>query len=155
MILRSIYISHQFTFQTLGEDYVGGAKIEVRRDVEASAFAAETSESFIKGFAPRRDVCRASSSFDEPLASPLGAGLESGHAPPVLPMLPNGAPRSGPESIRNTIPTRSISDNISEGIGRIRNQFQQRVRSPRGNIGSGSTPLEFAKEEEDSRGMTC
>lgn len=130
---------------------VGGAKIEVRREVEASAFAAETSESFIEGFAPRRDVRRASSSFDEPLASALGAGIESGRAPPVLPMLPNGAPRSGPTSIRNAIPIRSISDNMSEGIGRIRNQFQQRVRSPRGDLGSGATPLEFAEEDEESQ----
>ncbi|KAF4600268.1 hypothetical protein EYR38_004892 [Pleurotus pulmonarius] len=162
MIPRSIYLSHQFTFQTLGEDYhalirryrfdVGGAKIEVRREVEASAFAAETSESFVEGFTPRRDVRRPSSSFDEPLASALGAGIESGRAPPVLPMLPNGAPRSGPKSIRNAIPIRSISDNMSEGIGRIRTQFQQRVRSPRGgDIGSGSTPLEFAEEDEEGQ----
>lgn len=162
IIPRSIYLSHQFTFQSLGEDYhalirryrfdVGGAKIEVRREVEAIAFAAETSESFVEGFAPRRDVRRASSSFDEPLASALGAGIESGRAPPVLPMLPNGAPRSGPKSIRNAIPIRSISDNMSEGIGRIRTQFQQRVRSPRGgDIGSGATPLEFAEEDEESQ----
>lgn len=72
IIPRPIYLSHQFTFQTLGEDYhalirryrfdVSGAKIEVSREVETSAFAAETSESFIEVFAPRRHVRRPSSS---------------------------------------------------------------------------------------------
>ncbi|KAJ7890722.1 hypothetical protein B0H13DRAFT_2340902 [Mycena leptocephala] len=57
---RFIYFSHQFTSHTLGEDYrtliwryqfaIGGTKIDVRREVEVSAFAAG-GEAFVEGFA--------------------------------------------------------------------------------------------------------
>lgn len=181
---RPIYLSHQFAFHTLGEDYhalirryqfdigIGarGHKIEVRREVQASAYPAGGGESFVEGFSAPRDM-RArnrtlSSSFDEPLASALAAGLEYPHAPSVLPMLPNGTPQA--QGFRRAIPIRGLGlgDGVSEGLGRIRREMQMQirgagvhVRSPRpdssGGMGMGmgaSVPLEFDEEDEDFLG---
>ncbi|KAJ6528024.1 hypothetical protein B0H19DRAFT_880062, partial [Mycena capillaripes] len=88
---RAIYLSHQFAFYTLGEDYhalirryqfaIGGVKIDVRREVEVSAFAlgpgtGAGGEAFVEDYgssSPRaiRRRSHVSSSFDEPLASAL------------------------------------------------------------------------------------
>ncbi|KAI9433353.1 hypothetical protein H4582DRAFT_1004728 [Lactarius indigo] len=68
---QSLYLSHQFSFHALGDDYHGrlrrfqldalGPKIEVRKEVEISAYSAGAGEAFIHG---SHDTGRASSSFD-------------------------------------------------------------------------------------------
>ena len=163
---RSIYLSHQFSFHALDEDYhalirrfhldIGGSKIEVRREVEVSAYSAGTGESFMEGFSAPLHVRRPSSSFDEPLASALSAGLDYSHpSRAVIPMLPNGIPGSRPRSFRSSVPIRNMAtglgDGVSEGLGRIRREMHK-VRSPR--LGprydvSGSVALEFDEEDED------
>ncbi|KAF5335569.1 hypothetical protein D9611_012185 [Ephemerocybe angulata] len=81
---RSIYLTHQVSFHTLGEDYhalvrkyrldVDGDKIEVRKEVPIQAFttvttsashpsivgASGSSESFVEGFSPTRASARGS-----------------------------------------------------------------------------------------------
>ncbi|KAK2465840.1 hypothetical protein APHAL10511_001481 [Amanita phalloides] len=165
---RSIYLSHQFTFYTLGEDYhalirrsqldIAGQKVEVRKEVEVSAFpSSHASESFIEGFAHTRDSRRFSASFDEPLANALAGGLEYMVAPPMLPMYPNGAPGSRPRTLRNSIPIRPIGDGMSEGLSRLRREINK-VRSPHLLPRTGDSPspglvsLEFDEEDEDFLG---
>jgi hypothetical protein len=104
LLPRSIYLSHQFSFHTLGEDYhalirryqldISGHKIDVRKEVPVSAYSAGSGESFVEGFSSPRYVRNRtlSLSFDEPLASALAGGLDYHHSPGVLPMLPNGMP---------------------------------------------------------------
>jgi hypothetical protein len=128
----------------------------VRKEVEVSAYSAGTGESFVEGFSAPLHVRRASSSFDEPLASALSAGLDYSHpSRAIIPMLPNGIPGSRPRSFRNPVPIRNMAtglgDGVSEGLGRIRREMHK-VRSPR--LGprsdvSGSVPLEFDEEDED------
>jgi hypothetical protein len=55
---------------------IGGCKTEVRKVVEVRAYSAGTGESFVEGFSAPLRVRRASSSFGEPLASALSAGLD-------------------------------------------------------------------------------
>jgi len=164
---RSIYLSHQFSFHSLGEDYhalirryqldISGQKIDVRKEVQISAYPAGSGESFVEGFSHPRDVRNRtlSSSFDEPLASAISGGLDYHHSSGVLPMLPNGMP--GTQSFRTSIPIRTMTglgDGVSEGLGRIRREFN-RVRSPRlrphypDSSMSASVPLEFDEEDED------
>lgn len=141
---RSIYLSHQFSLHALGVDYhalirrfhldIGGCKIEVRKEVKVSAYAAGTGESFVEGFSAPQHVRRASSSFDELLASALSAGLDYSHpSQAVIPMLLNGTPGSRPKSFRNSVPIRnmaaSLGDGISEGLGHIRREMHK-ARSP-------------------------
>lgn len=163
---RSIYLSHQFSFHTLGEDYhalirshqfdIGGSKLEVRKEVEVSAYSAGIGESFVEGFSAPRDTRRQSNSFDEPIASALAAGLDYSHPPAILPMLPNGMPGSMPKSFRNSIPIRTMagfSDGMNEGLGRIRREIHK-ARSPplisrTDSSMSGPVPLEFDEEDED------
>jgi len=163
LVPRSIYLSHQFLFHTLGEDYhalirgyqleVVGNHIEVRKQVQVSAHPAGEGESFVEGFSPPRDVRHrtVSSSFDEPLASALGADLDQPHSPTVLPMYPNGPATRGPP-LRNSIPIRAVAGIGDNVTGRIRREFQ-RVRSPRlkpkVDDGVTSVPLEFDEEDED------
>ncbi|KAF8065405.1 hypothetical protein FPV67DRAFT_1451169 [Lyophyllum atratum] len=165
---RPVYLSHQFSFHTLGEDYhalirryqfdIGGVKIDVRREVQVSAYSAGSGESFVEGFAAPRDIRHRtlSSSFDEPLASALTNELDHPHTSGVLPMLPNGTPTSRPQSFRNAIPIRTIGDGMSESLGRIRREINK-VRSPRlkprpDSSMSASVPLEFDEEDEDFLG---
>ncbi|KAJ6522464.1 hypothetical protein B0H19DRAFT_656027 [Mycena capillaripes] len=175
---RAIYLSHQFAFYTLGEDYhalirryqfaIGGAKIDVRREVEVSAFAlgpgtGAGGEAFVEGYgssSPRaiRRRSHVSSSFDEPLASALaGAHYRDARPPPVLPMLPNGSPAS----FRSSMPVRAVAglgDGVAEGLGRLRREMRhqrkkQLARSPPARKGGddveASVPLEFDEEDED------
>ncbi|KAJ7066843.1 hypothetical protein B0H15DRAFT_872223 [Mycena belliarum] len=171
---RCIYLSHQFSFHTLGEDYhalirryqfaVGGAKIDVRREVEVSAFAqGPGGEAFVEGYSyassPReiRRRSRNSASFDEPLASALAGDAHYARPPPVLPMLPNGSPAS----FRSSMPVRAVAglgDGVAEGLGRLRREMraqrqrQLAARSPRvkgGDDVEASVPLEFDEEDED------
>jgi len=166
---RSIYLSHQFSFHTLGEDYhalirryqfdIGVSEVEVRREVQVSAYAAGVGESFIEGFSAPRDVRRVPSSFDEPLASALSGGLDYSPTKAILPMLPNGMPGSTPMSFRNSIPIRKmagLSDGMTEGIGRIRREIHK-ARSPASlsrpiDDIARSVPLEFDEEDEDFLG---
>ena len=159
LLPRSIYLSHQFSFHTLGEDYhalirryqldVSGAKIDVRREVQVSAYPAGSSESFVEGFSDIRSRTL-SSSIDEPLASALAGGLEYRRSPGILPMLPNGTP-GAPSSFRASIPIRTMAglgDGVSEGLGRLRREIH-RVRSPRRRA---PEPLAFDEEDEDFAG---
>ncbi|KAJ8481384.1 hypothetical protein ONZ51_g6042 [Trametes cubensis] len=162
---RLIYLSHQFAFHVLGEDYhalirsahldVPSTKIEVRKPVEVSAFATGDSEAFVQGLSSSHvhGIGGVPSSFDEPLASALSAPLHPlNPSPPVLPMLPNGVPGSSSASrsfIKHAIPIRhvaaGISDGMSEGLGRIRRELgrsraaQSQSQSPR--LNSGSDPV--------------
>ncbi|KAI0766225.1 hypothetical protein BD413DRAFT_494502 [Trametes elegans] len=151
---RLIYLSHQFSFHLLGEDYhalirsshldVPSTKIEVRRPVEVSAFATGDSDAFVhSSLSSPHDLGGGGigggvpSSFDEPLASALAAPLHPLHpSPPVLPMLPNGTPGSASKSFINAIPIRhvaaGIQDGMSGGLGRIRRELGK-ARSPRPN----------------------
>ncbi|KAH0589923.1 hypothetical protein H2248_000113 [Termitomyces sp. 'cryptogamus'] len=176
---RSIYLSHQFSFHTLGEDYhalirryqldIGGFRIDVRREVQVSAYSVNTGESFVEGYTRTLSP----TSFNEPLASALANGLEHSRVMGVLPMFPNGTPGSRTRtrsqsqslSLRNAIPirtttaTRTIGDGMSGSLGRLRREIGK-VRSPglRPSTGGGSgggggmsesVPLEFDEEDED------
>uniref|UniRef100_A0A0W0GCZ6 BCAS3 WD40 domain-containing protein n=1 Tax=Moniliophthora roreri TaxID=221103 RepID=A0A0W0GCZ6_MONRR len=160
---RSIYLTHQFSFHALGEDYhalirryqfdIPGTKIEVRKGVEVSAYptGAGTGESFVEGGGAFH---RRPSSFDEPLASALAGEVD--YTPPqtILPMLPNGHPGSKPRSFKNSIPIRSLGDGMTESLGRFKREINK-VRSPRmvpssdTTTASTSVPLEFDEEDED------
>jgi hypothetical protein len=153
----------------MGEDYhalirsyrldVPATKIEVRKEVEISAYSTGMGESFVHGGASPVDIRQVSSSFDGPLASAMSASIGdyAKPSPPLLPMLPNGTHVS---RFRNPIPIRTvtagISDGVSEGIGRLKREIGK-VRSPRLNPrveqGSGQqptwAPLEFDEEDED------
>ncbi|EGN92340.1 hypothetical protein SERLA73DRAFT_117519, partial [Serpula lacrymans var. lacrymans S7.3] len=126
---RSVYLTHQFSFHTLGEDYhalirqyhldISGSPISVRRAVEISAYTGGSggvggvleSESFIEGFASsaRHHSLITPSSFDEPLASALSDGLEHPSRAPPIPMLPNGTLGSNPRSFKGSIPIRNMA----------------------------------------------
>lgn len=167
MLPRSLYLSHQFSFHTLGEDYhalirryqfdISGTKIEVRKVVEISAYTSGGGESaFVEGFSSPRDIRRVSSSFDEPIASAISGSFDSSNLPTILPMYPNGVPGSKPKSFRSSIPIRTmtgIGDGMSEGLGRIRREMHK-ARSPQlvpraDSSLAGAVPLEFDEEDED------
>src|SRR6266567_7306904 len=81
---------------------------------------------FIEGFSSPREMRRTLSSFDEPIASAISGSLDSSNLPVILPMYPNGVPRSNPRSFRNSIPIRTmagIGDGMTEGFGRLRRDF--------------------------------
>ena len=164
---RSLYLSHQFSFHTLGEDYhallrryqldITGTKIEVRRTIEISPYTSGGDNAeFVEGFSSPRDVRRISSSFDEPIASAISGSLDNSNLPIILPMYPNGIPGSNPRSFRSSIPIRTmagIGDGVSEGLGRLRRDFHK-ARSPQlvarsDSSLSGPVPLEFDEEDED------
>ena len=168
LVPRLIYLAHQFSFYTLGEDYhalirrhqldITGTKIEVRKEVEISAYSAGTGESFVEGFSPR-DIGQVASSFDEPIASAISADMSYPRSSrSIIPMLPNGTTgHSKPRSFKNPIPIRAMTSNIAEGVGegfgRIRREMS-RVRSPQlisrpeGGL-STSVPLEFDEQDEE------
>jgi hypothetical protein len=175
LLPRSIYLSHQFTFYTLGEDYhalirrfrldVAGSKITVRREVEISAYPeAGADDDAFAGTSPRdiamarrlSNTSGAAASFDEPLASALTGGLagpgQGGVR--VLPMLPNGARGARGVPIRGV--AASLGGGAREGFGRLRRGVD-RLRSPHhgpttapsaSEHGAG-VPLEFDEEDED------
>ena len=121
LLPRSIYLSHQFLFHTLGEDYhalirrhrlaISGAKIDVRKEVEASAFTGSSAAHFVEDmtFPPDHPHARSHShsgshphsyghvapSFDELLANAMSAemayDLSAGGGRVTIPILPNGA----------------------------------------------------------------
>ncbi|KAJ6565317.1 hypothetical protein DFH09DRAFT_824947, partial [Mycena vulgaris] len=178
LLQRAIYLSQEFAFYTLGEDNhalirryqfaIGGAKIDVRREGEVSAFALGPGtdaggEAFVEGYgssSPRtiRRRSHVSSSFDEPLASALaGAHYRDARPPSVLPMLPNDSPTS----FRSSMLVRAVArlgDGVAEGLGWLRREMRhqrqkQLARSPPARKGGddveASVPLEFDEEDED------
>ena len=162
---RSIYLSRQFPFYTLSKNYhalirrfhidIGGCKIEVRRNVEVSAYSASTGELSMEGFLSPLHVRRGSSFFDKPLASALSVGLD--YLQPsraIVPMMPNGIPGSKPKSFRNPIPIHNMAtgfcNSVGEGFERIRREMHN-VRPPQ--LGPrpdmpGSVSLEFDEDED-------
>ncbi|KLO09334.1 hypothetical protein SCHPADRAFT_907840 [Schizopora paradoxa] len=159
----SVYLSHQFSFFAFGEDYhallrrlffdVPVNKIEVRREVEASAYSSGQGELFVAGSSPQ-EIRNAHAAFDAPLASAMSASLDySGQSPPVIPMLPNGG---RPGSFKASIPIRSVAAGLTEGVnggfGRLRREIKK-VRSPRlrpqaEDRTPGPVPLEFDEDDE-------
>lgn len=176
---RSIYLSHQFSFYTLGEDYQGairlyrlsliGSKIDVRKDIPIQAFASSLSshvpeggEGFIEEFnsptSPRGTRGIPSSSFDEPLASALGHEMDglraSGVTEVELPMYPNGVAgkRGLLSSSINAIPVRAIGDGVSEGVDRIKRTIRRRNRKmdgPGGGPSGIAEEMAFEFDEEE------
>ncbi|PCH41803.1 hypothetical protein WOLCODRAFT_132119 [Wolfiporia cocos MD-104 SS10] len=165
---RTLYLTHQFSFHSLGEDYhalirsyhfdIPTTKLEVRRAIEVSAYPTGFGESFVQGIPTTRDVGRVSSSFDEPLASALSADIQyMNPSPPVLPMYPNGAPGANARSLRNAIPIRTVaaglSDSMHENLGRLRRRVgkaRSRRAARRADDGTSSpVPLEFDDDEDD------
>ena len=159
----TIYLSHQFTFFALREDYhalirrlhfdIPTMKIEVRREVEASPYALGHGESFVQP----EEIDHQGRSFDESLASAMSGGLYyTSTTPPVIPMYPNGVPKMRTGSFKTPIPIRSVaaglSEGVQEGFGRLRREISK-VRSPQllpkseGHT-PGSVPLEFNEEDE-------
>lgn len=160
---RSIYLSHQFAFHALGEDYhalvrrhnfeVPSTRIAVRTEVEVSAFPSGFDATFMLDSRAGR---RASSSFDEPLASALAGDIaQLSPSLPVLPMFPNGAPGASSRSLKNAIPIRHVaaglSDSMSGSLTRLRREMG-RVRSPQLAARPDAdlpVPLEFDEEDDD------
>ncbi|EIN05352.1 hypothetical protein PUNSTDRAFT_127829 [Punctularia strigosozonata HHB-11173 SS5] len=168
---RAIYLSHQFSFFALGEDYhalvrryqldVPVTKVSVRRDVQIVGGSGGGGGGFDQtAFAQdfHGGPSSSSSGFDEPLASAMSAGLDydSRSSPPVLPMYPNGLGGGGSSLPKGYgVPIRSmaagLSDGMSEGLGRLRREMG-RVRSPRMVPVQGSegpVPLEFDEVDEE------
>ena len=165
---RLIYLSHQFSFHALGEDYhallrgahldVPASKIEVHKPIEVPAFSMGGGDTFVQSIPSHHhhhDIGRASSSFDEPLASALAAPVHPlNPSPPVLPMLSNGTPGSASKSLMHAIPIRQVAagiqDGMTEGLGRMRRELGK-ARSPRlvPVRWDDSVPLEFGEEDED------
>lgn len=156
---RPIYLYHQFSFHTLGDDYHAlirryhfdfhGTRIEVRKEVQISAYTAGgNGESFIDDSQAGLHHLGRSSSFDEPLSSAISSNLSHlmASSPPVIPMFPNGG--VGSNSFRNSLPVNRMaagfSEGVSEGLGRLRREIGK-VRSPRMSASGGARP--------DSRGL--
>lgn len=145
---RTIYLSHQFSFYALSDDYhalirryhfdLHANRIEVRKEVQASAYsAADDSDGFLDnspGSHGRHHRLGVSSSFDEPLSSAITSDLSAlmASSPPVIPMYPNG--RVGSGQFRAPLPVNrmaaGLSEGMSEGLGRLRREIGK-VRSPR------------------------
>ncbi|TXT05902.1 hypothetical protein VHUM_03663 [Vanrija humicola] len=93
-------------------------------------------------------------SFGEPLNSALHSVLESRPAP-QLPQLPNGSsPSKG--SLWNSIPIRSVTANIGDGVERVRREYaraqhaRQRRRAPPGSSLSFEDDTVFATATDDA-----
>lgn len=167
LLPRSIYLSHQFSFHALGEDYhalvrrfqfdVPATLIEVRKEVEVSAYPSGHGESFLQDRSVPRDIRGGPpASFDEPLASAMSGGMEYTHASPPLPMFPNGAPGSHKSgSYRSPIPIRDMAVGLTEGVAASLGQIRRgvgKVRSPplapRDEPGL-DVSIEFEEDDED------
>lgn len=158
IVPRTIYLSHQFAFFALNDDYHGllrrhrfnlaGKVISVRRAVSVSAHTASAGDAAFLV----QEHAGTPASFDESLSSAIASSLEYPASPPVIPMYPNGAPGTS-GSFKNSIPIHRVTDGVSDSIGRLRSQIG-RVRSPRalpsrGEQSGASVPLEFDEEDED------
>jgi len=151
IVPRSVYLSHQFFFYTLGEDYhalirrhqlaVTGDRVEVRREVEPSTYASGAGASsgtgagrgidevFVAGAHGGSDPNRVASSLDEPLASAMTSGLDAPPDAPNIPMFPNGG-AGRPRSFGAGLPIRSLKEGVGGGLGKLRREMY-RVRSPK------------------------
>ncbi|KAG6334341.1 hypothetical protein ID866_4753 [Astraeus odoratus] len=151
IVPRSMYLSHQFLFYTLGEDYhalirrhhlgITGDRITVRREVEPNAQMGITSpnestglgrgndELFVTGTPGGPDPHRTASSLDEPLANAMTSGLDAPAVVPRIPMFPNGTP-GRPRSFGSALPIKSLKEGVGEGLGKLRREIY-RVRSPK------------------------
>ncbi|KAF8903655.1 hypothetical protein CPB84DRAFT_1773819 [Gymnopilus junonius] len=173
---RSLYLSHQFSFHTLGEDYhalirryqfdINGDKIEVRKEVEVvSAFSPSSAgagvglpgggaDAFMQDFDAQphhRHARRISSSFDEPIASAISGSLQvdSANLPLILPMYPNGVPGSatGPAfAFPHKVLRNAIP--IGKGIGRNVNVVGEGI----GRIVSAGVGRRGRERERDREG---
>ncbi|KAI6096747.1 hypothetical protein F5141DRAFT_1011714 [Pisolithus sp. B1] len=155
IVPRSVYLSHQFLFYTLGEDYhalirrlrfgIKGDRVVVRREVEPSIVASGTAlnmgkatvrganELFVTGTHGGLDH-RAASSFDEPLANAIASGLDGPSGVLSIPMFPNGtAGRPRPFGAA-ALPIKSLKEGVGEGLDRLRREMH-RVRSPKEHDG--------------------
>jgi len=113
VLLRSLYLSHQFSFHTLGDDYhallgryqldITGAKIEVRSMIEISPYTSGgVNAVFLEGFSSAPDLRGGvSSSFDEPIASAISGSLDSSNLPIILSMYPMVGAKSKGKGSRN------------------------------------------------------
>ncbi|KAJ6574111.1 hypothetical protein B0H19DRAFT_1063111 [Mycena capillaripes] len=137
---RAIYLSHQFAFYTLGEDYhalirryqfaIGGAKIDVRREVEGDVRGGP------RLFLPARDP-----------------------APQPRVVIFRRAIGKCPGCSMPVRAVAGLGDGVAEGLGRLRREMRhqrqkQLARSPPARKGGddveASVPLEFDEEDEDS-----
>ncbi|KZV62983.1 hypothetical protein PENSPDRAFT_229084 [Peniophora sp. CONT] len=158
IVPRTIYLSHQFTFFALNDDYHGplrrhrfnlaGKVVSVRRAVSVSAHPTSAGDAAFLA----HEHGGTPASFDESLSSAIASSLEYPASPPVIPMYPNGAPGTS-GSFKNSLPIHRMTDGMSDGIGRLRSQIG-RVRSPRvvaarGEQLGASVSLEFDEEDED------
>lgn len=175
LLPRSVYLSHQFSFHALGEDYhallrrfsfdLPATKIDVRREVAISAYPSGGTETFLQSGSAPRDIRGGGSggnaSFEEPLSSALAADLDyPGTSSAVLPMFPNGTPSSHRASAYAPIRhmAAGLGEGVTEGIGRLRRGVG-RTRSARSGAndntlrgessGSPAVPLEFEDDDED------
>ena len=159
MLPGSIYLSHQFSFYSLEDEWYAPlqrsqfdlpcSKIEVRKEVEISPFPFEDKK-YKSGHSEllNQGSLKPGSAFDEPLASAIHARLEpapSRHS--VLPSYPNGL-HSGPIGWRDAaVPLRhaaaGISDGVGEGLGRLRREMKKVAKSPRRGDNLGSSSLSF------------
>ncbi|KZS98299.1 hypothetical protein SISNIDRAFT_481055 [Sistotremastrum niveocremeum HHB9708] len=174
----SVYLSHQFTFHALTEDYhallrnahfnVPTSVVTVRKEVQISAYTSGSSDEFLQSMdmgtnsagAKRR---RHRNSVDEPIAKAISDDLDyMNPASPAYPMLPNG-PSNSHRHLLDAIPLRrsaqlavGITEGVGEGLGRLRREIGK-VRSPRlaartddqlHAMGVSSIPLEFDEQEE-------
>ncbi|KAI6035853.1 hypothetical protein EDC04DRAFT_2703228 [Pisolithus marmoratus] len=174
IVPRSVYLSHQFLFHTLGEDYhalirqlhlgTKGDKVVVRREVEPSYVGSGTAsnikgtvrganEPFVAGIHGGLDH-RVASSFDEPLANAIASGLDGPSGVRSIPMFPNGTagrPRSFGAA---ALPIKSLKEGVGEGLGRLRREIH-RVRSPKEHDGRHlGVDLEGASEGSGISGVT-
>lgn len=174
VLQKPIYLSHQFSFYTLGEDYQGairlyrlapaGSKIDVRRDIPIQAFStslpshAEGGDGFLEEFnspTSPRGIRGVAPSFDEPLASALTHEMEGVGATGVteveLPMYPNGVPgkRGLLSSSISAIPVRGIGDGVSGGFDRFRKTIRKhRKKTGRDDGIVEEMAFEFDEEED-------
>ncbi|KAF9517475.1 hypothetical protein BS47DRAFT_500214 [Hydnum rufescens UP504] len=168
MLPDSVYLSHQFSFYSLADDWqalllrsvfeLPCAKIEVRKEVEISPFPSSTAtsnrrnkgtaESFVQGNA------NMGSPFDEPLASAIQARLDPPPSEPgVIPSYPNGL-HVGPNSWRDpTLPLRhaavGISDGVGEGLKQLRRELVKVAKSPNKNS-TVRAPTALTFDEHDA-----
>lgn len=150
MLPGPIYLSHQFSFFSLTDDWhaplrrtildLPCSELEVRKQVEISAFAPHTrmdendSEAFYQGGSGGL------SPFDEPLASAIHARIDRTLSD-VIPSYPNGL-RSSPGNWIDAAPLRyaavNISDGVGEGLGRLKRELGKVAKSP---IGGKHAPM--------------
>ena len=158
---RSLYLSHQFTFWSLKQDYhallrqykfhhLQANKIHVRPQVQMSIMGSEW-DPFVGDTPP--PLCLPDEPFTRGLSSALSGDLLTARSlpPPLLPAFPNGIRGTGSSS-----PTTGMTD----GLGRLRREisssyryyYRHRTRSQQQQeegVSADSVPLEFDEEDED------